>query len=322
MRKFLDTKKPLSLKDRQPLAYLLMLCDELQCWNRIRYGKITRHKLYPFDFDMFFPTDETVKLEYLFDKAYEDWDLDKSSYDDMNTDNDDLQTKIALSGRIKFLDDIDDIVALSDVISGFARKGNDWDSSQAIEAKYDENKIAGKLTMSDGSYLSLYQFAIALHGRYCDPMPQNMEAAFEKTLSLEYKLSNIAQAKDYAYVLEKIHCFYTDRAVYYEPVLEFTPEQLNVIANEEHKRWCTEKAGMGWVPGSDHLKEKNPVEKKRMRECTRRHDLLGSYVDLQPGDQAKNSEPMKTMLELLYKHDGLTIYKLPIHTGSQSAATP
>ena len=76
-------------------------------------------------------------------------------------------------------------------------------------------------------------------------------------LSLEYKLSNIGQAKYFAYALDKIGCFYTDRPVAYEMVTSFTEEELLRLGEYEHKRWEKEKQDMYWMPGgymTDQLK--------------------------------------------------------------------
>jgi hypothetical protein len=39
--------KPRLSMHYHPLAWLLMLCDELQSWDRTAYGRNTRNKLYP-----------------------------------------------------------------------------------------------------------------------------------------------------------------------------------------------------------------------------------------------------------------------------------
>ena len=48
-------KPPLNMEDH-PLAYLLMICDELQCWDRTAYGRNSRKELHPmeavFDFGL------------------------------------------------------------------------------------------------------------------------------------------------------------------------------------------------------------------------------------------------------------------------------
>ena len=51
-----DRKKrrgPLRMEDH-PLAFLLMLCDELQCWDRTAYGRNSRTELHPMAVDLDF----------------------------------------------------------------------------------------------------------------------------------------------------------------------------------------------------------------------------------------------------------------------------
>ena len=326
IRKILNTNKALSLDDGQPLTYLLMLCDELQCWNRTCYGKDTRSKLYPFDFDMRFSDQAPIRLVYSFDQAFEsNPKIGKKSYEEMqfdgvDTDSDDDSgqmgsTKKTTKGRIKFLNDIDSIVKLGDVIYGFRREMACAFANKIIVAKYEEDKNPKKLTLSDSSYLSLYQFAIALNQRYEEAKADNSaeekspEEKFEEDLSLEYKLSNIAQAKRYGSILESVRCFYTDRAVYYEPVRAFEKHEVEVLAKKEHEQWCKEKKDMGWKRGDRHLSAGNL--KGRMRECTRRHDLMKRYAALSDPDKKKNKNAIVRMVELLNEKDGLTIYKLP-----------
>lgn len=138
-----------------------------------------------------------------------------------------------------------------------------------------------------------------------------MVRAFEEDLSLEYKLSNIAQAKGFAAVLEKINCFYTDRAVDYEAVTRFTPADMEVIAEAEHRRWCDEKRDMGWQFGTDHVgKLPNGKNDNVMRECTRMHHDMVPFEKLPEAEKSKDSVPMEKMLELIRWYDGLTIYRM------------
>ena len=279
-----------------------------------------------------------MRLEYYFDQDAKIRKVDKTIIRDIGDQRDfgsnDDATKRTPTGRSKFLDDINKIVALKDMIGK-----ESWNPDDVIEVKEIPN-VPGKQTMSDGSYMSLYQFAVALHRdyslddsgnleslpgepphpadtassddwkKYYDGLWKVMERCFEENLSLEYKLSNIAQAKHYAEMLEKIHCFYTDRAVSYEVVKEFNPKELDVISREEHDRWCKEKTEMGWVYGEEHMKP-DVKNKKTMREHIRRHNVIGEYKEQDPKDQQKNGNAMKEMLRLLYEYDGLTIYRLP-----------
>ena len=167
------------------------------------------------------------------------------------------------------------------------------------------------LYLSDSTYLNLYDFALALNGRYCGVQTADeMKRAFEEDLSLEYKLSNIAQAKGFARRLERIGCFYTDRPVEYEQLVSFGDEELATLAEDEHERWCDEKLAMGWVFGDAHVDSIDGGTDNVMRERTRLHHDLIPFADLPHAEVLKDSEPMLKMLELIREFEGLSIYRM------------
>jgi hypothetical protein len=49
-----EKKKAPFKKELHPLAWLLMLCDELQCWDRTAYGRNSRTELHPLGADFHF----------------------------------------------------------------------------------------------------------------------------------------------------------------------------------------------------------------------------------------------------------------------------
>ena len=51
-----------------PLAYLLMLCDELQCWDRTAYGRMSTKELHPVDVNITFDEDK-INASYIFDMS-------------------------------------------------------------------------------------------------------------------------------------------------------------------------------------------------------------------------------------------------------------
>ena len=143
-----------------------------------------------------------------------------------------------------------------------------------------------------------------------------MKRAFEEGLSLEYKLSNVAEAKGFASRLESIGCFYTDRPVEYEALTEFSDEELSAIAEAEHVRWCEEKDSMGWDFGVGHVGKKGERNNNVMRERTRLHHDLIPFDELPESEVLKDSEPMRKMLELIREFEGLTIYRMyPVAEG-------
>lgn len=286
-----DYKKPLEM-ERHPIAWLLMLCDELQCWDRTSYGQNSRRELHPMWCELEFGADR-IRALYQYDRRQEGKrDHAKGTYPKMQGE------------RPAFVTDIEKITALN-------RPGS---LTLEISTCFAENRRVSRTYLSDSSFLHLYNFAVALNGRYQygafrDEIPdEQLERDFDG-LSLEYKLSNILQAKAFARYLDAIGCFYTDRPVAYEKLERFREEHMAVIGPMEHDRWVEEKRSMGWRYGADYLDRPDP---RRVRELTRTHDLIiDSYSSLNEAEQAKDTEPMNCMLRLIEQFDGLRIYRMP-----------
>lgn len=323
MRSFLHTKEPLRLADGQPLAYLLMLCDELQCWDRASYGQNSRGGIYAFDFDMDF-SDGGMHWTYYYDKAYRKNVLTAKSYKDMLRSGYTKKSGAVREKRSKFVDDIDEIISVRDVMPRFEPDVTKPDPSKMIDVVLEDKQKKTGLYLSDSNYLNLYKFALALNGRYAEAnTEEEMKKAFEENLSLEYKLSNIAQAKGFAAQLESVGCFYTDRPVDYIPVISFASlvkepgheRDLDIISEAEHARWCDEKTAMGWKFGTAHVnaitletgKKKND---SIMRERTRLHHDITDFKALTKKERVKDTKAMNKMLELIREYDGLTIYRM------------
>lgn len=242
-----DSKGPLPM-DLHPLAYLLMLCDELQCWDRIAYGRNSRTELHPMaaDFDFsgnairavyFYDEEEDEKIED-FRKSYKEWEDGGKAGDAPR-----LKAYSDMAGKEqRFTADIRRIVDTTLC-------------PLTVRPDTDEVDRSSKHTyLSDSSFLHLYDFAVALNARYShegteeETTEEMMEAEYE-SLSLEYQLSNINQAKSFARYLDRMDCFYTDRPVDYDMIREFTPYMAEVIAPMEHERWVREHIDMGWIYG-------------------------------------------------------------------------
>ena len=92
--------------------------------------------------------------------------------------------------------------------------------------------------------INLYNFAVVLNGRWNNDgwknaktegkedeylankeVKKNAAEAF-KNLSLEYKLSNINQAKAFSKYMNEIGCFYTDKQVDFDMMRGFTEDEL------------------------------------------------------------------------------------------------
>ena len=80
-----------------------------------------------------------------------------------------------------------------------------------------------------------------------------------KSLSLEYQLFNINQAKAFARYMQEINCFYTDRPVDFVLVEQFSEEELKTIGPLEHQRWLQEHYDMGWTYGEPERARREQV---------------------------------------------------------------
>ncbi len=295
-----------------PLAYLLMLCDELQCWDRTSYGRNSRTELHPMDCEFTFGQD-TVRAVYVYDEAErEKIDCYEQQY--AAWDKTDPEKKPALKAYASmvhentFLGDIKKIVDMQPL-------------TLTVETKLSPAQYEKKHRfLSDSNFLHLYQFAVALNGRYAyqgrelkPGVAERMEEEFA-ALSLEYQLFNIGQAKAFARYLDAVGCFYTDQPVGFEMVREFTEEDMAVIGPLEHERWLREHHDMGWRYGTDYA-TKAERERKRIHALMSDGEITAEtaaahYAGLPAEEQDKDTAPMNCMLGLLRQFEGIRIYRL------------
>lgn len=298
-----------------PLAYMLMLCDELQCWNRTSYGRNSRTELHPMGCRFTF-SDGKIEAQYIFDEN------EKNKTDKfIEARKSDNKAKLkAFSGmyvsdeekaagkKCEFLDDIEKIVSTEKI---------------SLDVSYDfaaPDRKHKDTYLSNCNFIHLYNFAAALNARYSggDLSREDQEKQFD-ALSLEYKLLNIGQAKAFDRYLNEIGCFYTDKEVDFDIVTEFKPEDMEKIGPLEHGRWIRDHRAMGWGYGK--------IEDKSERENSRLHKLMMDipadadektvdemivkhYHELPADEQDKDTAPMNHMLKLLKKFEGLRIYRL------------
>ena len=317
-------KAPLCMKDH-PLAFMLMLCDELQCWDRTAYGRNSRTELHPMaaDFDFagnavhavyYYDEAERDKIE-AFEREYKEWENggEKGDAPRLKAYSDMAEKEQ------RFTADIRKIVDTADI------------PLHIVPDLRKPNRRIKHVFLSSSNFLHLYDFAVSLHGRNQDedtPIPE-LERQYE-ALSLEYQLSTLNRAKSFSRYLDAINCFYTDKPVDYEMVTKFTPEQAAVFAPMEHERWIRDHQAMGWTYGRDYetlpLPENTSSSeakavRRAMREQMRCHklamdgtltsaDIKEHYLSLPEREQDKDWRPFNSMLKLLKKFDGLRIYKL------------
>lgn len=329
-----------------PLAYMLMLCDELQCWDRTAYGRNSRRELHPMDCRFDFHGD-SIRAVYCYDekeagkienykKDYQAWQIQggqKRETDERSLWKSKKPVLKAYSGMYEknadgvseFQADIERIVDLGEI--GFS-----------VELELAARKHSRKRAyLSESNYIHLYNFAVILNGRWesggwkkakeekrehlfiLDLENQSKIVDSFNKLSLEYKLSNINQAKAFARYMEEIGCFYTDKPVDFEVVDAFSQEDIKYIGPLEHQRWLQEHYDMGWTygePGDSSERERMRQHRDLVAHITdkekvsvTRETAQENYDRLTKGEQEKDTEPMECMLAMLQMFDGLRIYR-------------
>ncbi|MBR3098420.1 MAG: hypothetical protein IKH18_02445 [Clostridia bacterium] len=323
-----EKRRPPLKMEQYPLAWLLMLCDELQCWDRTAYGRNSRTELHPMGAEFRFGPDR-LDAVYYYDREELDkirgWEADYAAWESAGGEGRPPRLKdysdMAEKGQ-RFTADIERIVDTSGL-------------RLAVRADTRVADYVSKHTyLSRSSFLHMYDFAVALNARYNfqgredEVRPEELERDFD-ALSLEYKLLNINQVKSFGRYLNAIDCFYTDRPVAFEMLHAFTQEEIDTFAPMEHGRWVLDHARMGWREGSEY--ETLPVTpaegqsekaaRSALREQLRRHKqmkdgerspeaLRQHYLSLPKDVQGRDWMPFNSMLRLIRKFDGLRIYRL------------
>ena len=289
---------------KHPLAYLLILCDELQNWDRTAFGYVSKKDPLAWKIDLSIK-ESGIFIRFYFD-SFSVIDSDKLDIDGKRLLKDEKEAFLGeersnknvekLQGENnKFVQDIYSLInPHTDIFA------------DAIEEKKDKKT---RLFASSDDFVNLCDFAVAIHKSY--------QSVFKgpdfKDLSLEFKLSNIEQAKSYADKLELINCFYSDKELDFPIVKGFTYKNVNesekgkrddlgFLAREEHLRWVREKLDAGWHYGKDY-------ETTAERNAKKIHKDIIPY-DCLPEDETKKDELMiKNMVPLLYKYGhGVRIY--------------
>lgn len=261
--------KQISLSSH-PLAYLLMLCDELQCWDRMPYGENTKLQNYPWDMDITVG-DRSIRCVYYY-----------SSQPDEKT----ALKQCTLAEQIN-----ESVVDTSEL------------ASLNVQVKEKSKTKCVYKYLSDSKFIDLQKMASAINASYTEDCNadniENMNKEYAE-LSLEYKLSNIAQAKHYIQHIENIGCFFSDKQLDLTPVTDFSEDEKEYLARCEHIRWANEKVAMGWRYGT--------YSNRAERERKRLHKDLVPYDYLNYGEQKKDWYVIDNMVKQLDKF-GIKIYR-------------
>ncbi len=279
-----------------PLAYLLILCDELQCWDRRAYGKISKRDPIAYDVSLRI-SDNDIYIKYRYDSYFVRIEEDLKTIAKINKNYEEMINGIFVN---KIFNYIESPLKLD------------------VETIEKSKLKKSKLYISDDSFINLCDLAKAIHisyDKHCKEYSKNhIETNFDN-LSLEFKVSNIEQAKSYGEKLELINCFYSSKDLDYPVVNDFSrteysafKDNLGFLSREEHVRWVKEKLAMGWKYGTDY----DPNDRLE-RERKKIHRCLVPYEELSEEDRSKDELMIANIIPLLRKFDSnIRIYNYRI----------
>lgn len=291
----LKTKTAIPAK-KHPLAYLLVLCDELQDWDRAAFGSVSKKDPLARKIELSVG-DGKVDVCYVFD-SFSVIDTQEETGADGGVEVREILRPNRNAEKIrsgKFTATIAELI--------------DGNIDLYVTAREEKQHKKGTAFASSDSFINLCDFARAIHKSYQSVYGG---ADFDE-LSLEFRLSNIEQAKSYADKLESIDCFYSDKELDYPMVTKFTArgesdgedgarDDLGFLSREEHLRWVREKLDAGWKYGTDY-------SSREERDAKKIHKDIVPYDCLPEEERRKDEIMIRNMVPLLYHFGhGVRIY--------------
>jgi len=216
--------------EEHPLAYLLILCDELQCWDRTSFGKSSIKQLHSFDCDFEF-NEKEVYAKYKFDSR----SMDDGAEEPAITVEKGAITKVKDGTLQKFYKDKNknyftpealkaekktdwkitsfDFAAGDDCkfvldINGIVDVTGDYGVALNVSAEFADITRKGTETLSELSMEDLYDIAAEIYEKDANSENQANTESFAQ-LNIFTKMLFIDYVKSMTKSLQSIGCFYT-----------------------------------------------------------------------------------------------------------------
>lgn len=214
-----------------PLSYLLILCDELQEWNRTVYGIKQRHSIFAEASDIEV-TGDTLKVHFLTSKG-------------VMADNFGIEKKKFLQG----------ILCLDDIFPAGIEITQTTSSDLYLRQILETDNIISRPLLTN-----LERMAQIIHQNHTAKRKQDglpVEYPTWTQLPDTLKYSNIRQARSIFVKLNNAKLIVADQPPEgARLVTELSPEQLEFLAREEHDEWVAERFSNGWTHGERDAEKK------------------------------------------------------------------
>lgn len=261
--------------EEHPLAWMLILCDELQEWNREAYGILDKQRTLAADASLSL-SETRLSVTY-----------------------------IAAQGRMKenfAMEKEEDLKSLLQFDQIF---------SQGISIDCETMNTLGALSIpikEEAGILprplmaNLEKLAIGIHNQYNQvQLLRNPEKELEyprfSDLPESLKYSNLRQARDIVKKMKLINCEILPINHHMEPITFFSFEEVEFLAKYEHDLWMEERINSGWTFG-----EVKDVE-------TKKSPYLIPYEELSEDIKQLDRDTINN-IPILLKSIDMAVYRL------------
>ena len=252
-------KDPFNLKKlspkSNPIAYLLILCDELQEWNRQPFGQIDKQKLHVNELSISIG-ENSMDVIYIIKNGSMGLGFSKDKRDFINNV---LDIESIFVKGIFVSSDVE-----PDIEEGIMRN-IDFEEIQAPDILIKNiEELASKINANYNKRINQDYDEAVKSGEEID---ENLEISHNSLvefneLSPEYKLSNLRQARSIPKKLNLIGCEIAPQDDEREEITfeDLDEKEIENLAIFEHQEWCREKRGTGWTygPVKDEVLRENP----------------------------------------------------------------
>ncbi len=267
---------------QSPIAFLLILCDELQEWNRQPFGIKDKKRSHVNDLKLMID-DSNMEVDYIVKSG---------------------------SMGLGFSEDKEELINhVLSIHSIFDRNFLIYTNVQKDDSIMREI-VKSEIPAPSTLLRNVEKLALEIHKQYIETatkeynekkdkgeIDDDAERDFkEKTkpfdqLSSHLKLANIRQARSIPKKLNMIGCELADLSDKREEITKFSEEEVIDLAIYEHDEWCEEKIGQGWTYG-EVRDDDNLI-----------HDCLVPWDDLTPEVQQYDIDPVENIPNLVKKID-------------------
>ncbi len=224
-------KPPFSLgaleAQTHPIAYLLILCDELQEWNREAYGIVDKKRTHAGEASIAI-SDNRLEITYIAKKG--------TLPEKFSTEKEEVFTKLLC---------MEDLFA-----KGFSIGCEALDTIGQLADKFKTDDGVSPRPLLD----NLEKLAMAIHELYNQKQLERypdkpLEYPRFADLTENLKYSNLRQARGIVDKLDMTGCKMMPKGSKGDIIKEFSQEVIEAAAIAEHEAWMRERLESGWVYG-------------------------------------------------------------------------